>query len=794
MLRARPDDPGRLLFGTTFGLLTRDGADAGWEAICSEAVGYDERNNPVIHWHIDGALFAGSLKGLFVSRDDGCSWAPVEPFTPRGITDIRSAPWDPGTLFVTSGKSGGVSNGLYRSTDGVDFTATALEREELMFTGIRFAPSAPATAYVSAWWYSPTSTARLFRSTDRAETFEEIVPTTPAASGFTVLAVAPDNVDLLLAGAHDGTDYVLLRSIDGGATFSEVARDADREFRDAIFSPDGQRVWVASGFRLYHSVDGGATFASALPPKRTGCANGIDGTLYVCGSTFLDGWALSTVDGGVEAETGAGVPLDRVFSFWEMHRKECPAGTPGEDVCKPLWPALALLVGADPGEFPIPPDDDGGTPTEDAGTPGDGGVDAPKPPTGCGCASTGGGGLPILALLLVASGRRRLALLAAVAAVLTAFTGCGPVEVADPGEPDPSVEVGRTRPHRVPDAVVRSGASHTFELTPLEADDHGDDLTAATTVTPEPLDSGTATLESPGDRDVLTFLADTDHVYRIVCTRLSAPECNVRVMNVAGLPVASDLNGGDGLVLYEFNGGGTFFVELGAGSGTGTVEWSIEDLWHDDHDDSVFTATPMLANGAWVTGNLETPTDRDHLAFAATLGRVYRISCQPQTLPNCHLRLFDPLETLLASDLTGQEGELLHEASADALLSFQVRAPHGETGTYLVKVEELGTDDFGDSAQTAASLPTNGAPVAGRIESPGDADWFRFFAAEGQALHLSGSGIPVEVSVIAPDQTTIVSSGELPRTFTPASSGIWYVQTRSWVPGATGDYALAVQP
>ena len=409
MLRARADDPTRLLMGTTFGLLTRQGADAGWDAICSEAVGYDERNNPVVHWHVDGAIFAGSLKGLFVSRDDGCSWGPVEPFSSRGATDIRNAPEDPGTLFVTTGKSGGTSNGLFRSTDGVNFTPTVLVREELMFTGIRFAPSAPQTAWVSAWWYSPTSTARLFRSIDGAATFEELVPLTPAASGFTVLAIAPHKGDVLMAGAYDGTDYVLLRSTDGGASFSEVARDRDLEFRDVLFSPDGQRVWAASGYRLYHSTDGGASFARAMPPQRTGCASEIDGTLYVCGSTGIDRWALSTVDGGVTAETDAGVPLERVLSFWEMRRKECPAGTPGEDVCKPLWPALALLVGADPGELPFPTDD-GGVPSEDAGVDAGPGMDAPAaPPSGCGCGSAGGIALPFLVVLLLTRGPQRRA-------------------------------------------------------------------------------------------------------------------------------------------------------------------------------------------------------------------------------------------------------------------------------------------------------------------------------------------------------------------------------------------------
>ncbi len=395
-LRARADDPNRLVLGTTFGLLMRDGADAGWEAVCSEAVGYDERYNPVIHWHVDGAIFAGSLMGLFVSRDDGCSWSPVEPFSSRGATDIRSAPKAPGTLFVTTGKSGGTSNGLFVSTDGVTFTPTALMREELMFTGIRFTPSHPQTAWVSAWWYSPTPTARLFHSSDGAQTFEELVPVTPAAWGFTLLAISPGDGDVLLAGAYDGDEYVLLRSTDGGATFSEVARDPNLEFRDAIFSMDGQRVWVASGFRLYHSTDAGASFAIVAPPKRTGCANEIEGVLYVCGSTSLDRWALSVVDGGITAEADAGVPVNRVLSFWEMRRKECPGGTPGEDVCKPLWPTLALLVGADPGELPFP--------AADAGP----GADAPaSPPSGCGCGSVGGIGLPLLAVLLLARRGRR---------------------------------------------------------------------------------------------------------------------------------------------------------------------------------------------------------------------------------------------------------------------------------------------------------------------------------------------------------------------------------------------------
>jgi photosystem II stability/assembly factor-like uncharacterized protein len=1080
---------GERVLGTTFGIVQRTSATGPWEVICSEAIGYDEANRPVVHLADDGALFVGSIKGLFVSRDGGCSWAAIPEFATRGVTALTASPTSPGALFAATGKFG-AQNGVFRSTDdGATFPEAVLQAPETFYSAVRFAPSAPARVWASAWYFAPAR-ALLYRSDDAGQTFTELDTGVDAFSGFTLLAIHPTDPDHLLVQGFVEFEYALLRTTDGGLTFTEVARDG-RAFRSAVFSADGTTVWAAAE-RVHRSDDGGATFVRLAAPTRAGCVARAEGETWVCGGEGQGAWALFREDPQGD--------LEGVLRFSELRERVCPAGTEVHTVCTPLWPALAEALGSGPGLH------DGGTPdggdTIDAGVADGGGVE--PEPTGDGCHCAGGGwGLlwsaPLFLGLALRRRRRRRAPPGATAALLAlTLWGCPsppppadppPHPVVDPCDgftceapgrsvcvvqagvprcacdegledreglclsplpPDPCASGPCTEPHRgvctpvagsavcscdeghelegeacqplmpvtcetahtegdafEPDecpALARDigtsgqqGEPHTFfpagdndwyrvdavldriyafravgepglgirvdvygdgdpvvpvgpqrtgagvldfavkapanqplyfraragafgqlgayavnlgdlgpddypdvpeaaqphalgplhagsiqfegdvdtlgfplgpqrsyrvqatwaeDLSPLRVtlhtgappelrrqvvdaapdftthspsgglaalglsatsggrgggwkvrvvdlgpDDHGDHPAEATALTPglsatgsleRPGDrdaflfsalaghiyrftcappsgldchltlldpsgavvaedkdggngdlfrklavggehvvlvhapagltfsyayglahhgpddhgdgpntatsmgmpvgtaSGTLDIQFPGDRDFLHLEADDGHIYRLRCTRTTLGDCHLRVLDASGMVVAQDVDGGDVDLFHELSGGAHYLELFAKASQLGAATWQVDDLEHDDHGNTLALATPMSANAAWVQGEVQTPVDRDWFRFSATAGTTYRLSCQPQSLSHCELRLYDLAENLLASQTAGPGAQVQWTAPSTAAFAFRITGGGGAMGTYLVKVEDLG--------------------------------------------------------------------------------------------------------
>lgn len=399
------------LLGTSFGVVHRADETSPWEVVCSEATGWNENVRGHFHLGLDGTFFIGSSHGLSVSRDRGCSWTELPELAATGVEDIRGHPTDPQRLYALSGKFS-QANGVFRSDDGgATFPTALLQDDELYFSSLRFAPSDASRVWISAWYFAPER-ALLFRSDDGGETFTELdVFGSVPFSRFTLVAVHPDDPDVLFVQGQEQFQYHLLRSQDGGRTFDTVASDA-RAFRSVHFSEDGLTVWAAAE-RLHRSDDGGETFQRVENPLRAGCVGGFGpenggaastDDAFACGHMLQEGWALSRVD----AEGGS-VPS---LFFREIEERQCPPGTQGFDVCRPLWTALAFALGRPDGVDP-----DGGMVLPDAGAGVDagvtGGADAGKgdetPNGGCDCSSGGAAllwGAPLLVGFALRSRRR----------------------------------------------------------------------------------------------------------------------------------------------------------------------------------------------------------------------------------------------------------------------------------------------------------------------------------------------------------------------------------------------------
>lgn len=819
-LYSRPDGGAQArLLTTSFGLVvTSNGAD--WDVLCSEGIGYDETKEPVA-LETGSAIFVGSLLGLFVSRDDGCSWSAISDFDARGVADLQAALSSGGPLYATTGRFG-ADNGVFRSVDdGQSFTKVA-GKADTFFTALRFAPSLPTRAYVSTWYYTPLA-ASVFRSDDGGATFIEQATTLPWATAFTIIAVSPADESQVYASVFDGLDYVLVRSTDSAASFAEVARDT-KPFRSVTFSADAQTVWAAAN-RLFESADGGATFQKRQAPKRGWCSERFGSEVTACASPMLDGFALGTVepDGGVTP----------TLSFSEVRGLQaCPAGTSMRDVCEPLWPALALALGVPGADGGVP---DGGEAPVDAGEVQDGGatdagVTERPPPEGCGCGAGGGAGgawLVLGVMALTALRRRRLLAVAAVVALVScsgppvdppsedAGTQVDAGSPLDPCEPNPC-----TAPHQsvcsAQDGAALCACDPGFEPAlvgceekpPVDCDTQhvdGDEFepdecpALARDIGASGAQQELHSLMPAGDADWFVVEASSSRVFQLRIGSVTGT--TVRVDAWSGEPLARvgrvHASTAEGLdVAFKAPSSGPLFLRLRAAddSATGTYSVSVGDLGFDDYADSPADAQPF-PSGATQFGAMQFNDDADVFALPLTAGHAWRMR-GATTGGELRFEVIDASGAVRRSILASTF-DFVARGDAGSSLFGRFTDPEGARGKgWELEVVDLGPDDAGDDlidAQTI-SVPASGA---GTFERAADVDVFTF-AAQATHIHVftcTRTSAPHCLAVARDADGVVIAADEdgddAELRFEAASTGTVTVHVQS-APGEVGSYSYGL--
>lgn len=363
-VNVRGDD--EVLVSTTFGAVITHDRGQSWRVICEEAIGYGTGQRPAWWLSPTGAMFAGSFKGLFVARSDGCTWESVPDFDNTGCSDLQS---HGATVLATSGKYG-VENRILRSTDdGATWTPSAEKSSTLFYSTLRIAPSNPDRVYAAAWWFDP-NTSILLRSDDNGRNFTRIDLTAslPSAGAFYVLAVHPQKPEVVFASVNKDSEpraAWLLKSIDSGATFTPVVTTPEL-FGSVAFGLDPSVVYAAAGNELYRSTDEGQTFVHLAKPQKNACVTTRGARVYACGLQELDSWAVGQGEGG---DFGPLLKWSQILG-----PLSCPASSLVHTLCDPLWPVVKAT-------FPLEPD--AGAPVDP-----DGGTEPPPPPPkGCGCAT-----------------------------------------------------------------------------------------------------------------------------------------------------------------------------------------------------------------------------------------------------------------------------------------------------------------------------------------------------------------------------------------------------------------------
>jgi MYXO-CTERM domain-containing protein len=346
--------PRLMALQTTFGLVTTTDGGLTWRHTCEPGVGFSTDWDPALVLAADGAVVSGLPYGLVTARPGYCRFdrpatAPEQPVIDLTV-DGR------GRRIVAAALSMGVA---ISDDDGLTWRRGWV-MDRMLISTIDVAPGHPERIYATGYVdFKPS----LVRSDDGGVTFTEVTRDflggmSPyiAAVGETSPEVLYLRIDLPMAGT------MLARSEDGGRTFRELFRTANPMTGVAV-SADGRTLWAGSNGRspadgVHRSDDGGQTWRLVSNRIAPLCLRHRGGVLYACADNARDGFGLGVSrDGG---ETWA--PL----VTWQTLQgpEACPAGTPVRALCEADWPRLRNTL--------VPPPRDAG-PADAGGEPADGG-------------------------------------------------------------------------------------------------------------------------------------------------------------------------------------------------------------------------------------------------------------------------------------------------------------------------------------------------------------------------------------------------------------------------------------
>lgn len=400
-------DPSFLLLRVTFGLLVSRDRGKTWDWICESALGNQGTFDPPVAIAAGKTLIAGTVNGLAISDDTGCTWLRRPPIENRFILDVATFPGAPNEVVAIT--NDGVSDAgpfhydsfLARSSDGAKTWAITVPPLDptLVIDTVDFAKSDPKRIYVTARHYEPKLEAFLLVSTDGGATFvSRPIPFEDTDRGAYIGAVDPTSADRVYvrvsATGESGTTIAagrLLVTDDAGKTWTERWRGGPP--LGFALSPDGKKVWVGSSFGGLYAADTTSFAFVERQPFNVKCLTATNDRLYACSDEFVPADAAPRVSFVLGESLDDGATFSSVYKLKEIRGPLACANGTTTAKCVAEWPKLKVDLAIDAGTTPPP------TPT--------------PAPDGCGCRSAfgaeagAGSGAALVIVLALALGRRR---------------------------------------------------------------------------------------------------------------------------------------------------------------------------------------------------------------------------------------------------------------------------------------------------------------------------------------------------------------------------------------------------
>lgn len=341
------------------------------------------------------------------------------------------------------------------------------------------------------------------------------------------------------------------------------------------------------------------------------------------------------------------------------------------------------------------------------------------------------------------------------------------------------------------------GATGTYTATLTQTvDDYGDTSASATAVT-----FGTATsggIQYAYDVDVFSWTGTSNKIYQVACTGSNSSQCSMTIKDPTGFTVATAYSGTTSSASFKATVSGTFTVSVTA-SIAGTYSITVTETT-DDHGDSIGTATAITASGTAANARIDYGTDIDVFSFQATANHIYQFSCGSSANAYlCQLTLKDSGGATIATATSGSSTAIARTLSTAGTYYVEVTTSYSSyIGQYTYTLQDLGTDDHGDSATAATPLTVGAAPTNGVINIATDHDFFSWTATSGTGYHIrcttSNSSLcyftvrnPTGTSVVTGSGSTLSEKG-----FLASVSGTFTVDVYGY--SATGSYTIEVLP
>ena len=322
--------------------------------------------------------------------------------------------------------------------------------------------------------------------------------------------------------------------------------------------------------------------------------------------------------------------------------------------------------------------------------------------------------------------------------------------------------------------------------------------------------------ESGPDQDYYAVTLTAGVVYDITESGFGSQPINdamLRVYDSAAALVASNDDAFSGtynsLLHFTPTTTGTYYISAGVvnsggkhvGQDHGEYALSLA-VSNDLYGDKVST-TGHLSQGQTINSNIDFVSDQDWFAVTVTAGQIYTFDLTGTggaALEDPYLELLNATGTQVWHDDDSGPGlgaHMTYLATASGTFyvsaeSFQNASPSTNIGTYTLSMgiaETPTVDTVGEDAATAASV-TLGQTLAGRLDTPGDRDWFavNLTANSGYDLSAAGvNGVTLDLAVFDATGKRLAiddsGTGVLHMPFEPATSGTYYVE----VSGAPGE-------
>jgi len=401
------DDDRVIALRATLGVVVSDDRGATFHWLCEESLGYGgAAYDPTTAIDRNARVHVGLFNGARVVPTDRCAVTATASLAGESVIDFDTAA-DGATIFaVTSTGFIDDTNRVFRSDDAGTAFAPLAGVKGMLFDTIEVAASDSKRLYASGLQLSPRKLV-IYRSDDAGATIRELSFPHPDAIGSYVAGIDRTNPDVFYVrvlveappvdGGAPGRQTILLRSSDGGATFSELVRSRGAMLGFA-YSADGKTLFHGGpDDGLQRSTDSGKTW-SRIHDTRVRCLRVHRGVLWICGTEETDGFALAR-------SSDNGATIDPVLQFGRIKGPPaCELTTPVGAECPTRWAAVReKFLPVDAGVA-----DTGGDATIDTGAIVDATIDvgaepANAPPvaddSGCSTGHTRGRGALVLLLL-----------------------------------------------------------------------------------------------------------------------------------------------------------------------------------------------------------------------------------------------------------------------------------------------------------------------------------------------------------------------------------------------------------